>query len=316
MAPDARLVRAAVPAAAPAVPVLLVVLPDCTATDRLPAAAEQARHDGARLLIALAQPRPGFTTDAAIAQRGAICAHEELLLLQRIAHRMLHGSGVGYDIVPMAYRDSRSATKRERRIAAATHDLSRRQGAILLPAPGTPAAGHELAPRPLSTGRSARHVVAVLADSAEAVRVARAAGDLAAALGLPLAMVVPVPIPAPSFNIDPLDPSDDNWISQDAAAIAGRVSPTLERLGLPARVFSAPYRTDGSAGAADQNFAAAIEDLARRLRAKAVVISAACPPLQHLRLTCDELHLIEPIAQDTLQNEARPVLDEDRVTGR
>lgn len=157
-------------------PVFLVVVADRAAIDRLPAAAAQARCVDAQLLIAVARPRLGFTTDAAIARYAAINAAVELDRLEQLVHRMLYGSGVEHDVVTMPYRGSRSPAKRERRIAAAMNRLARRRGATPLPAPALPtavmhAAAHDPVPSRASVGRRP-HVVAVLPDSAEAVHIA------------------------------------------------------------------------------------------------------------------------------------------------
>ena len=131
---------AAASIAPPPSPVFLVVVADRAAIDRLPTAAWQAQCADARLLIAVARPRLGFTTDAAIARYVAINAAAELDRLEQLVHRMLDGSGVDYDVVTMPYRGSRSPAKQERRIAAAMNRLASRCGATPLPAPALPTA--------------------------------------------------------------------------------------------------------------------------------------------------------------------------------
>ena len=302
------------PTAAGAQPVFLVVVADRADADFLPAAAARARGAGARLLIALARPRPGFTTDPAIARHAAIYAEEDLLRLQQTAQRLLHGSGVHHEILRMTYWDSLSLRRRQRRIAAATHRLARRHHAVPLPfrlAPTAAPAAEESSsttPPRLRRALSARpvHVVAVLPDSAEAVSVARAAGRLALATGRPLALVVPVP--GPGFTLDPTELAHGlARIGEDTAAVAGRVRPTLERLGLSARVFSAPYRTDVTSRSLRRGIAAAVEDVTTRLRAEAVVLPAGLPALADLRIPNATLHRVEPDAQEhTPQEEFHP----------
>lgn len=306
---------AAAPAAAasgpdPTGPVFLVVVPDRAAADRLPAAARQARRAGASLLVALARPRPGFTTDAVIARHIAVRAQEGSVRLQQVAHQMLYGSGVDYEIVPMTYRDSRAPAKRERRIAAAVNRLAHRRGATPLPAPAMPpmpTAPQPASPSNASSGRPA-HVVAVLPDSAEAVRVARVATGLARAAGLPLALVVPMPALEP--DVDPEDLTRGYArIGEDMAAIAGRVRPTLDLVGLTARVYCAPYRSAGTAAGLHLSMAGAVEKVARRLRAQAVVVCATDPFLPQIRMPAEMLHVVEPARHDLPDDTAHPVLE-------
>lgn len=72
-----------VPASTAAPPGLidLVVVAEFDIAGSLTAAAVQARRAGAGLLIALARPRCGFTTDAAIAQRVVVRWRQEMLQL-------------------------------------------------------------------------------------------------------------------------------------------------------------------------------------------------------------------------------------------
>ena len=142
------------PVATLAGPALLVVVTDRASANRLPAGAAQARRAGARLLIALARPRPGFTTDAAIARYVAVRARDELLRLESVTHEMLRGRGIDYDIVPMTYRGSRSAAKQERRIADQTNHLARRHNATSLPEPEMRAAAQPSRPRRAPSGWS------------------------------------------------------------------------------------------------------------------------------------------------------------------
>ena len=301
----------------------LVVVVEYADAAHLAIAAARARHAGARLLIALARTRPSFTTDAVIARRIAVHAQEELRRLEQIAHRVLLCSGVDYDIVPLTYRYSRSPAKRKRSIGAAASRLARRRGAIPLPTspsrvalPSTPQTTSCATGQPFSweSGQPA-HVVAVLPDSAEAVIVAQAAGELAVASGRPLALVVPVS--STGFTLDPAVLAIRySRIEQDTAAIAGRVLPTLERLGLLARVFAAPYRTDETSHRRYRGMAVATEAVAKRLRAEAVFLSAASPALPHLRIPAGVLHLVKPVAHGAPQDEAHPLPDRvGHVTG-
>lgn len=310
-------------AVSPSRPLFMVVVVEYADAADLAVAAAKARHAGARLLIALARTYPSFTTDAVITARIAVHAQEELLRLEQIAHRVLLCSGVDYDILPLTYRSSGSPTKRKRSIAAAASRLARRRGAIPLPAspsrvtlPSTPKTTSSAPSQPFGWA-SARpaHVVAVLPDSAEAVRIAQTAGELAVASGRPLALVVPVA--STCFTLDPAVLTIRySRIEQDTAAIAGRVLPTLERLRLSARIFAAPYRTDGTSRRLYRGMAVAIEEVARRLRAEAVVLSAVSPALPHMRIPAEVLHLVKPAVHDTSQDVAHPVPNRGHVSGR
>jgi hypothetical protein len=234
------------------------VVPDRSAADHLPAAAARARRAVARLLIiALARPRTGFTIDPVILGHAAVRAQEEMRRLEQVAHQMLRDCGVDYEVVAMSYRNSRAPAKRERRIAAATNRLARARGAQLLPTQAMSDAGRSAAPGRTSSGRPA-HVVAVLPDSAEAVRVAHTAGQHALAAHLPLALVVPVPGLGNTYDTERMT-RGYTWIGEDMAAIAGRAQPALDLLGIPAHVFCAPYCTDMTEGSSRRNMAAAVE---------------------------------------------------------
>ena len=297
--------------ARPAAAIFLYVVPDRTAASYLPAAAVQALIGGAHLLVVLARPRHGFTTDAAIARYVARGEQAELDQLERIAHQLLHRTGVSYDIVPMTYWGTRSPAKRQRRIAAAASRLARRRGATPLLAAAVPGAAQIWAPQIWAAGVTSSaepgHVVAVLPDSAEAVRVARAAGELASASGRPLALVVPVP--EAGFTLDPGTQARAHArVAEDTAAVAGRVRPTLDALGLSARTLPAPYCTDGTALSVNHSMAAAIEDAARGLLAEAVVLSAGSPVLTQLRIPARLVHRVEPAQTQMRQNEADWIL--------
>jgi len=292
-------------------PVFLVAVPDRVAADRLPAAAAQARRAGARLLVALARPRPGFTTDAVIARHVAVTTHEDLLRLQQVTHQMLNGSGVDYEIVRMTYRDSRDPDRRQRRIATASVRLARRRGATPLPDTLMRTAAQPAAHAPASSGRPP-HVVAVLPDSADAVRVARAAADIALATGRPLALVVPLPAVGSSYDPDELSRGYAR-LGEDMDAIAARVRPTLDLIGIRADVYCAPYRTD-PVSAGSRAMAAAVEDAARRLRSQAIVFSAGSEALPHLWIPAEVLHVVGQ-ADEAHPGPAAPILAGHRPTG-
>jgi len=107
---------------------------DDASVDRLPAAAAQARRINGRLLVAVAQPRGGFTTDAAIARFAARRTDKALLRREREVQRLLGGSGVDWATVRMPFWDSTSVTRRARRLATAAKRLVRRRGVAALPA--------------------------------------------------------------------------------------------------------------------------------------------------------------------------------------
>lgn len=302
----------------------MVVVVEYADAAHLALAAARARQGGGRLIIALARTRLSFTIDAVIARRIAVRAQGELRRLEQIAHRVLLCSGVDYDIVYVTYRNSRSPAKRALNIAAAASRLAHRRGAIPLPPPPfrvpLPSTPQETscAPGQPFNWESAQpaHVVAVLPDSAEAVIVAQAAGKLALASGRPLALVVP--LPSTGFTLDPAVLAIRySRIEQDTAAIAGRVLPTLGSLGLSARIFAAPYRGDGTSHRRYRAMAVATEEVARRLRAEAVFLSAASPALPHTRIPAGVLHLVRPGAQGT-PHEVAPTssLNRGHVPGR
>lgn len=289
----------------PARPLLLVEMADLSAAELLPAAAAQAAVANARLLVGIARPQPNFTTDAAIAHRAASRDREDCLQLLLAAHGMLEGTGVDYELSLTTYRQSRDPAKRARRIAAAMKRLARQRGALPLPVTTTSgeiAAGRSASVIPPARYRPA-HVVAVLPDSAEAVRVARVAGEIARLADRPLALVVPIPgVFGPNSRGEVV--RGYRRVSEDMAAIAGRVQPTLELLGVTARVYCAPYRTDGPARLLSLGMAAAIEEVAHLLRAQAVVVSATSPAAQHLRLSAG-LHVVPAAVTDAPRLTAR-----------
>ena len=111
-------------------PVYLVVVAESEAADILAMAAAQARSAGARLLIALARPRLGFTTDAALVRVVTARRQQEMLRLERLGHQALERTGVKFETVLMTYRGAGSASGRTRRIASAVNDLALGRGAI------------------------------------------------------------------------------------------------------------------------------------------------------------------------------------------
>lgn len=288
---------AAIPTSASTGPAFVTVVPDRATADHLPAAAAAARREGGRLLIiALARPRTGFTIDPVIIRHAAFHAQQEIRRLEQVAHQLLRHCGIDYDIVVMPFRSSRAPSKRERRIAAATKRLAQARGARLLPTQVIADAGRPAATGPASSGRPA-HVVAVLPDSAEAVRVARTAGQHALAAHLPLALVVPLPALRDMYDPEAMTRGHSR-IGEDMAAVAGRVQPALDLLGMSAGVFCAPYRTDVTASSSHRNMAAAVETAARRFRSPAVVVSVTFPGLAHLRVPVEVLQVVEQAVPD------------------
>ncbi|MCO4239594.1 hypothetical protein [Pseudarthrobacter raffinosi] len=115
---------------------LIVIVAESGAADVLAAAATQARGAGARLLIALARPRLGFTTDAALVRFVTARRNLEMLWLQRLGHQVLDPAGVTFETVLMTYRGGGSEYGRTRRLASALERLARGRGAIRRPATG------------------------------------------------------------------------------------------------------------------------------------------------------------------------------------
>lgn len=289
----------------------LYVVPDRTAASYLPAAAVQSLIGSARLLVALPRPRRGFTTDAAIARYVGRRRQAELDQLERITHQLLHRTGVSYAVVPMTYWGTRSPARRQRRIAAAANRLARRLGATPLLGAAVPGAAPRWTPQISVAGATSSTepatVVAVLPDSAEAVRVVQAAGELARASGRPLVLVVPVP--EAGFSLDPGTQARAHArVAEDTAAVAGRVRPTLELLGLTARTVPAPYCPEGTSLSVLHSMTAAVEDAARGVRAEAVVISAGSPVLTQLRVPARLVHRVEPAQTPMRQNEPDRIL--------
>jgi len=146
-------------------PQFLVVAHDDASVDRLPAAAAQACRINGRLLVAVARPRGGFTTDAAIARFAARRTDDALLRREREVQRLLGGSGVDWATVRMPFRDSTSVTRRARRLATAAKRLARRRGVATLPAvlqaaPGPEPSGDQPLARSSAAARlPARHLV-------------------------------------------------------------------------------------------------------------------------------------------------------------
>ena len=157
--------------------------------------------------------------------------------------------------------------------------------------PAVSAAGQPAAAGHASSGRPA-HVVAVLPDSVEAVRVARTAAEHSLASHLPLVLVVPLPALGDAYDVEAITRSHAR-IREDIAAVAGRAQPALDLLGVSARVLCAPYRADPSASRSQLNMAAAVEAAARRFRSPAVIVSEAFPALAYLRVPAEILQVVE-----------------------
>lgn len=291
----------------------LVTVVDRAAIDQLPLAAADVARAGGRLLVALARPRLGFTTDAVVVWRAGIHAAEELARLEDCAQRVLADADVGYEVVPMPYRDSRSPHRRSRRIAAAAARLARQRRATPLPhwdaqAPsGAPAHPGDVP----GVGRGPAPVVAVLEDSADAVRVARAAGLLALTLSRRLVLLVPVTTSSVTPNRSVLTTAHactPSVIDRDTAAIAARVQPTLDALGVRATVLAAPHRAEQRLSVAARGLAAAITVRTRPLHPAAVVISAASPAVAFLDLPGVTVHRVQPARFDALDGEPAALL--------
>jgi len=233
----------------------------------------RAKAAAAHVVVALTLPRRGFTTDAAVARHVAVREHEEVLEVERIVRRSCVGTGVTAEVVVVRYLSSRFGSTRRRRSTAAVERLARRRGGVVLQDHGQ----RHLAPTSTEglVFEPGAYVAAVLPDSAEAVGVAEAAAELARASGQPLALVVPV---AQSGTMaDPIEHED-----QDAAAIAGRVRPTLDRFALTARTLPALYCDDGTQADRLQSMADSVDQACRDIGAQIVVVSAHCPALSHL----------------------------------
>jgi len=154
---------------------------------------------------------------------------------------LLAGTGITAEVVVVRYLSSPFASKRRRRVTAAVDRLARRRGgSVHAELPGRASApGVDRTP-----SEQGGCVAAVLPDSVEAVRVAEAAAELARAAGQSLVLVVPVP--EPGYSLDPIRRARaHSRVKEDAAAVSGRVRPTLDRFALTAQVLTAPYCTDG-----------------------------------------------------------------------
>lgn len=241
--------------------------------ERLLAAVPRARREAAQVVVALTLPRRGFTTDAAVGRRVAAREHEEVLEVERMVRHSCVGTGVTAEVVVVRYLLSRFASTRRRRSTAAVERLARRRGGLPLHDHGqrhlAQASADELVLEP------GGHVAAVLPDSADAVHVAQAAAELAQASGQPLVLVVP--LAQSGAMADPIEHED-----QDAAAIAGRVRPTLDRFALTARTLPAHYSDDGTQADRLQSMADSVDQACRDIGAQIVVVSAQCPALSLL----------------------------------
>ena len=259
--------------AEPSAEFLVMVGRSAEVAEQLRAAVPRARREAAHVVVALTLPRRGFTTDAAVARRVAAREREEVLEVERIVRHSCVGTGVVAEVVVVRYLSSRFASTRRRRSTAAVERLARRRGGLLL---------HDNRQRHLEPAPTdefvlepCAYVAAVLPDSAEAVNVAQAAAELAQASGQPLVLVVPL---AQSGSMaDPIEHCD-----QDAAAIAGRVRPTLDRFALTGRTRPALYCDDGTQADRLRSMADSVDQACRDIDAQIVVVSAHCPALSHL----------------------------------
>lgn len=259
--------------AEPSAEFLVMVGRSAEVGEQLRAAVPRARREAAHVVVALTLPRRGFTTDAAVARRVAAREHEEVLEVERMVRRSCVGTGVTSEVVVVRYLSSRFASTRRRRSTAAVERLARRRGGIVLHDHGqrhlTQASADELVPEPNA------YVAVVLPDSAEAVTVAQAAAELAHASGQPLVLVVP--LAQSGTRADRIEHED-----QDAAAIAGRVRPTLDRFTLTGRTLPALYCDDGTQADRLQSMADSVDRACRDIGAQIVVVSAQCPALSLL----------------------------------
>jgi len=303
---------------------LLVVVASGQDLDSVTAAALRVRKTGGRVLVAVARPRSPFTTDLFIARHAARWLEDEQLRRRRGATRLLEGTGVQYQFLPLDYRDSGSASRRRRRITAAARRLARKHAAEILSTTRTTMEnrggpewrGPQLPVQALTSSTvsvlvqpTARvpgesnlarggAVAVVLPDSLDSVLLARAAATRAAALGQPLVLIVPVAVPAHTHTSGELQ-----WGSapaDDAAAVAGRVDPVLSRSRVPTLMLPAPYCADDD-GQALRQMAEAIQDAARHGRAACIVISADCPALEHFAEPSPRLHVVD-VSQASLQS--------------
>jgi len=307
---------------------LLVVVASRQDLDSVTAAARRVKETGGRVLVAVARPRPPFTTDPVVARHAARRREVEDLRRRGGATRLLEGTGVQYQFLPLCYRDSGSGSRRRRRITAAARRLAREHAADMLWATrptmggdGGRLGGPEcprlqipvqaltsstvsvlVQPTARLTGEpnaaSGGAVAVVLPDSLESVLLARAAAARATALGQPLVLIVPVAVPAHAHTVGELQ-----WRSapgDDAAAVAGRVDPVLSRSRVRTLMLPAPYRADAD-GQVLRRMAEAIQDAARQGRAACMVISADCPALDHFAEPSPCLHVVD-VSQASLQS--------------
>lgn len=113
-------------------PLFLVVIADHGEVEQLPVLATLVTLSGGQLLVAIASPRLGFTTDAAVLWRAAMGTPQEVEALAAAADRQLAGQLTGYELVELTYRDSPSAARRCRRLATAADRLARSRRAMHL----------------------------------------------------------------------------------------------------------------------------------------------------------------------------------------
>lgn len=110
----------------------LVVIADHAEVEQLSMMSSLVTLSGGRLLVAIASPRLGFSTDAVVRLRRAMGSRHDAAALAAAVDEELAGRLTGYAIVELPYRDSPSAARRIRRIATAADRLARRMHATHL----------------------------------------------------------------------------------------------------------------------------------------------------------------------------------------
>lgn len=113
-------------------PLFLVVIADHGEVQQLPVLASLVALSSGRLLVAIASPQMGFTTDAAVLWRAAMRGPRDVAALAAATEQQLAGQLTGYEMLELPYRDSPSAARRVRRIVMAAERLARKRRAIHL----------------------------------------------------------------------------------------------------------------------------------------------------------------------------------------
>lgn len=109
-------------------PVYLLVVTGFDVPAALAEGALRARRDGAALLVGLARPRLGFTTDAALVLHVLGRWQQEALQLARLGHLVLDGTGVTFKTVLMTCRGGGSLSEQNPRTYTAIMRLVLNQG--------------------------------------------------------------------------------------------------------------------------------------------------------------------------------------------